>query len=134
MSLPVDAVADAVLSEMAPPAGYDDDIAMVIYRHQQAPFRIESEASAEQLVDIRHRLAAWLRAADVPEGLVADIVLAINEACTNSVEHAYRGHQLGHDAARGRSSQTARSARGSPTRGRGRHRPPNPATVGGAWC
>jgi anti-sigma regulatory factor (Ser/Thr protein kinase) len=27
--------------------------------------------------------------------LAADIVLVINEACTNCVEHAYRGHSVG---------------------------------------
>ncbi|OBG65733.1 MULTISPECIES: SpoIIE family protein phosphatase [unclassified Mycobacterium] len=88
-ALPLDSVADAVLRELAPPAGYDDDVAMVIYRHQQSPLRIETEASAERLVGIRHRLADWLNSAGVPEELAADIVLVVNEACTNCVEHAY---------------------------------------------
>ncbi|MEB3982761.1 SpoIIE family protein phosphatase [Mycobacterium sp. 663a-19] len=95
MTLPLDAVADAMLRELAPAAGYDDDVAMVIYRHGGAPLRIESIATADQLVDIRHRLGGWLRGADVPEELAADIVLVINEACTNCVEHAYRGHPVG---------------------------------------
>jgi PAS domain S-box-containing protein len=95
MTLPLDTVADAVLRELAPAAGYDDDVAMVIYRHRHAPLRLESDATADQLVNIRHRLAAWLRAADVPDVLAADIVLVVNEACTNSVEHAYRGHSVG---------------------------------------
>ncbi len=47
------------------------------------------------MADIRHRLAAWLRAADVADQLVADIVLVVNEACTNCVEHAYREHGVG---------------------------------------
>ena len=50
---------------------------------------------ADQLVGIRHRLADWLRAADVPDELAADIVLVVNEACTNCVEHAYPGHPSG---------------------------------------
>jgi PAS domain S-box-containing protein len=95
MKLPPDAVADAVLRELAPAAGYDDDVAMVIYRRQPAPLRIESEATADQLASIRHRLSEWLRAADVPDALVGDIVLVANEACTNCVEHAYRGHNVG---------------------------------------
>jgi PAS domain S-box-containing protein len=95
MKLPLDAVADAVLYELAPPAGYDDDVAMVIYRHQSAPLRIESEATADQLAGIRHRLCGWLRGAEVPDEISADIVLVVNEVCTNSIEHAYRGQAAG---------------------------------------
>ena len=95
MNLPVDAVADAVLAEMAPPAGYDDDIAIVIYRHPYAPLTIEMTAVAEQLSDVRHQFGAWLRAAAISEGTIADIILAVNEAAANSIEHAYRGHKPG---------------------------------------
>lgn len=94
-ALRLDSVADAVLRELAPPAGYDDDVAMVIYRHQESPLRIECEASAERLVGIRHRLADWLDSAGVPDELAADIVLVVNEACTNCVEHAYCGQPSG---------------------------------------
>lgn len=95
MSSPLDTVADVVLRELAPAGGYDDDVAMVIYRHQHTPLHIETGATPDQLVLIRHRLAAWLRAGGVPEDQVADIVLVVNEACTNCVEHAYRGFAAG---------------------------------------
>jgi anti-sigma regulatory factor (Ser/Thr protein kinase) len=93
--LPLDAIAETVVRTLAPSAGYDDDVAMVIYRHLPTQLRIESDAVAEQLFNVRHRLAAWLRTAEVPDGLAADIVLVVNEACTNCVEHAYRGHPIG---------------------------------------
>ncbi|OIN78280.1 SpoIIE family protein phosphatase [Mycobacterium malmoense] len=95
MKLPLDAVADAVLGKLAPAGGYDDDVAMVIYRHRPSLLRIETKATADQLANIRHRLTAWLRVADVPDALNADVVLVVNEACTNCVEHAYRGHRVG---------------------------------------
>ncbi len=95
MNLPVDGVADAALSAMAPPAGYDDDIAIVVYRQPYAPLVIEKASSADHLSDIRHQLATWMRAAAIPDGPVADVVLAVNEACANSIEHAYRGHKPG---------------------------------------
>ena len=95
VKLPLGAVPETVVRALAPASGYDDDVAMVIYRHQPTRLRIESEAVAEQLVNVRHRLAAWLRAVDVPDALAADIVLIVNEACTNCVEHAYRGHRVG---------------------------------------
>ena len=53
------------------------------------------EATAENLAPIRRALTSWLRDADVSELLSADIVLVISEACTNCVEHAYEGHELG---------------------------------------
>ena len=93
--LPLDSVADTVLRELAPETGYDDDVAMVIYRHGWLPLSIESAALATDLADIRHRLSDWLRTADVPAPLIADIVLVANEACTNCVEHAYRGQGVG---------------------------------------
>lgn len=95
MTSPLDTVADVVLRELAPTAGYDDDVAMVIYRHRQTPLRIETGATADQLVLIRHRLAGWLHAGGVTEDRAADIVLVVNEACTNCVEHAYRGFAAG---------------------------------------
>jgi anti-sigma regulatory factor (Ser/Thr protein kinase) len=95
MHLPVDALADAVLSEMAPPTGYDDDIAIVVYRQPYARLKIQKVAAAGQLSGVRHQLAAWLRTAAIPEGKIADIVLAVNEAAANSIEHAYRNHKPG---------------------------------------
>ncbi len=94
-TLPLDDVTEALLRELAPPAGYDDDVAMVIYRHQSAPLRIESPATADQLAGIRHRLGGWLRGAQVPDELSADIVLVVNEACTNCIEHAYGAGNAG---------------------------------------
>jgi anti-sigma regulatory factor (Ser/Thr protein kinase) len=91
----VDAVADAALSDMAPPGGYDDDIAIVVYRRPYPRLVIDDVAVAEQLGDIRHELATWMQAAGVPDGRIADIVLAVNEACANSIEHGYRGRKAG---------------------------------------
>lgn len=95
MNSPVDVVADAVLAELAPLGGYDDDVAILVYRRPYQPLVIETEASADKLADMRHRITAWMQAAAVPEDMATDIVLAVNEACANSIEHAYRGRQPG---------------------------------------
>ena len=95
LELPVDAVADAMLDKLAPALGYDDDVAIVLYRHPGSTFVIETAAVPALLSDIRNRLGDWLRCAEVPETLAADIVLVVNEACSNSAEHAYRGHEPG---------------------------------------
>jgi anti-sigma regulatory factor (Ser/Thr protein kinase) len=57
--------------------------------------RIEVPAAAERLAEIRRRLAVWLKPIGVSNSGIADIVLVVNEACTNCIEHAYRGIAAG---------------------------------------
>ncbi|MFF0543898.1 SpoIIE family protein phosphatase [Nocardia thailandica] len=83
-------VADTVLSRLRPEAGYDDDVAMVVYRQPPAPLRLDIPAEPGRLAALRRGLHRWFAAAAVPHDLAADLVAAANEACSNSVEHAYR--------------------------------------------
>ena len=92
---PAEVVADAVLSRLAPKNGFDDDVAIVVYRRPPAPLELDLIASPDQLSDIRGQLTAWLRATGIPDALAGDIVLVVNEACTNSIEHAYRDRKPG---------------------------------------
>lgn len=74
-----------------PPArGTTTHVAFEARPHQVDHLRFEVPATADRLAQIRRRLLAWLQPLGVPEAAVSDIVLAVNEACTNSVEHAYR--------------------------------------------
>ncbi|MCT7661645.1 ATP-binding protein [Mycobacterium deserti] len=57
--------------------------------------RIEVPATADRLADVRRRLSTWLEQVGVSGTGAADIVLAVNEACTNCVEHAYRDIDTG---------------------------------------
>ncbi|MFC6012120.1 SpoIIE family protein phosphatase [Nocardia lasii] len=93
-ALPRD-VADAVLSRLCPPAGYDDDVAMVVYRQPPEPLRLDIPAAATELAGLRRELYRWFATAAVPHDLAADLVAAANEACSNSVEHAYRDREPG---------------------------------------
>jgi PAS domain S-box-containing protein len=95
MNLTVDDVADAALRELAPPGGYDDDIAIVVYRRPYPPLAIHRIVDADHLGELRHQLAGWLHGAGVAEERVADIVLAVNEAVANSIEHGYQGRKPG---------------------------------------
>ena len=47
-------------------------------------------AHREQLPRLRDRMRRWLTRHNIPATLRADIVLAADEALSNSVEHAYR--------------------------------------------
>jgi PAS domain S-box-containing protein len=95
IEFPAEAVADAVLSGLAPSEGFDDDVAIVVYRRPPAPLRIGVPATPDQLSDIRGQLGRWLRATGIPDPLAGDIVLVVNEACTNSIEHGYRARTPG---------------------------------------
>lgn len=131
MTLPLDTVADEMLRELAPAGGYDDDVAMVIYRHHQTPLRIERDATADQLVRIRHRLADWLRAAHITGTWPPT-------SCWWSTRPApIASNTPTADSSRGRwwsrpASATAKCAPGSPITVRGRRRPPTRSTVGAA--
>ncbi|MBJ7337923.1 SpoIIE family protein phosphatase [Mycolicibacterium sp.] len=87
---PAEVVADVVLSRLAPTDGFDDDVAIVVYRRPPAPLEIDVVATPDQLSDVRGQLTRWLRATGIPDDLAGDIVLVVNEACTNSIEHGYR--------------------------------------------
>lgn len=57
--------------------------------------RIEVPALADRLAEIRRQLVSWLQRVGVSDTSAADIVLVVNEACTNCVEHAYRDIDAG---------------------------------------
>ena len=51
--------------------------------------RLSLPARAENIAVVRHVIGALLESLGVPERLVEDIRLAVTEACTNVVRHAY---------------------------------------------
>jgi anti-sigma regulatory factor (Ser/Thr protein kinase) len=58
-----------------------------------ADFQLTLPARAENIAVVRHALAALGDALDVPEPVMNDMRLAVTEACTNIVRHAYAGGQ-----------------------------------------
>jgi serine/threonine-protein kinase RsbW len=80
MSSPSDPGEKARTHEDTPPAG------------TRAPdgLRVTLPAVPVSASLARDRLRRWLRALRWPPGQLADIVLAVNEAVSNGVEHAYR--------------------------------------------
>jgi anti-sigma regulatory factor (Ser/Thr protein kinase) len=76
-------------------AGTTTGVAIETHPGPADAFRLEVPATADRLVDVRHRLLAWLEPIGISETAAADIVLVVNEACSNSVEHAYRDVDTG---------------------------------------
>jgi serine/threonine-protein kinase RsbW len=56
------------------------------------PLQVHLPADPAALREARARLAAWLAAADYPQEVCDDVVLAVGEALANSIEHAYSAH------------------------------------------
>jgi PAS domain S-box-containing protein len=84
-----DALADQVMSGMMPAAGFEDDVAVLIYRHPPAPLNVHvSAADPSCLAVIRARLRQWLPQAGIGDRDATDILIAIGEAAGNAFEHA----------------------------------------------
>ena len=87
-----DGVADHVMSVMMPAVGYDDDVAVLIYRHPPAPLTVQvSTDDSSCLAVIRASLRQWLPAASVNPREADDIMIAVGEAAANAFEHATVG-------------------------------------------
>ncbi len=79
------------VADLVPPEGVDDDVAVVALRNELVPteLRLELEADPAVLSRVRHMLRRWLRARGADELTTSEVVLAVNEACANAIEHAY---------------------------------------------
>ncbi len=84
-----DTVADQVMSGMMPPAGFEDDVAELIYRHPPDPLHLQVTTQEPScLAAIRARFRQWLPAAGISTQDSGDILIAVGEAAANSYEHA----------------------------------------------
>ncbi|MFJ8962416.1 SpoIIE family protein phosphatase [Lentzea sp. NPDC102401] len=81
-------LAGQIMAALAPEGGYDDDVAMLLYRHP-APLDMTFPAEPGQLGGARHALRTWLRQCGLSAKRAQSVLLAVGEACTNAVEHAY---------------------------------------------
>ncbi len=95
-----DAMADGVLSHLVPDDGPDDDVALLVARIGVSAAVVDVELPAEtaSLAMLRRDLLAWLSFAGADDEESGDIVLAVNEAAANAIEHAYPGGPAGGDA------------------------------------
>ena len=88
-SADVEDLATAIMTGMAPDGGYEDDVALVLYRHP-APLELTFPAESGQLAPVRATLRTWLSRCDLSHRTVQDVLVAAGEACANAVEHGHR--------------------------------------------
>ncbi|ANB04411.1 histidine kinase [Streptomyces ambofaciens] len=85
----VDELATHVMSQLAPSGGYDDDVALLLYRHP-APLEVAFPAESSQLAPVRKALRSWLAQCELPPHTVQNVLVAAGEACANAIEHGHR--------------------------------------------
>jgi PAS domain S-box-containing protein len=88
---------DHLTATLLPEGGADDDVAILTVRYvgnSPGAFRWRRPARASELGTMRRIMSAWLETAGVPRDDIALIAVAVSEAATNSIEHAY-GKQEG---------------------------------------
>ncbi|MEU0542086.1 SpoIIE family protein phosphatase [Nocardia sp. NPDC005978] len=82
-------LATAVLAGMTPDDGYEDDVALLLFR-QPAPLRLEFPAQGDNLADVRATLRDWLGRCGLEEEQAFNVLFSASEAVSNAIEHGHR--------------------------------------------
>lgn len=85
----LDDLANQIMSRLAPHGGYQDDVAMLLYRHP-APLEMDFPAHTSHLAHSRSALRSWLTRARVGPDQAHDMLVAAGEAVANAIEHGHR--------------------------------------------
>jgi PAS domain S-box-containing protein len=101
--------------------GADDDIALVMVRWIPAPLRVRLPAEPASLRTLRQQVTAWAARTGLSGDHAVDLHLALGEAATNAVEHAYPD---GHGHVTYEIARTATGPIGVAVEDTGRWRPP----------
>jgi anti-sigma regulatory factor (Ser/Thr protein kinase) len=86
-----EAACQTAFEALVPETGGRDDVAMVAIQHQEVPVELHMRlpAAPRTLAEIRRIVRRWLRERSADPRVITDITLAVNEAATNAIEHAY---------------------------------------------
>ncbi|MEV5432362.1 SpoIIE family protein phosphatase [Streptomyces sp. NPDC052701] len=85
----VEELATQIMRRLEPSGGYDDDVALLLYRHP-APLDVAFPAEPAQLAAVRRALRGWLDQCGLPLQTVQNVLVAAGEACANAIEHGHR--------------------------------------------
>ncbi|WP_410614749.1 SpoIIE family protein phosphatase [Amycolatopsis sp. lyj-109] len=88
-------LATTLMDRLRPADGYEDDVALLLYRRSVPALDFEFTAHPDHLASTRHWMRAWLHNAALEPDLAQDVLVAAGEACANAVEHAYRDDGTG---------------------------------------
>lgn len=85
----LDGLATHLMARLMSGGGYDDDVAVLLYRHP-GPLDVSFPAEAGQLAPVRGALRGWLERCGIPIHTVQSVLVAAGEACANAIEHGHR--------------------------------------------
>ena len=85
----LEGLADEIMSRLAPSGGYQDDVAVLLYR-QPAPLEVDIAADVNELASTRATLRGWLKRVGLEPEQTLDVLIAVGEAVANSIEHGHR--------------------------------------------
>jgi serine phosphatase RsbU (regulator of sigma subunit)/anti-sigma regulatory factor (Ser/Thr protein kinase) len=89
LTSPLDDLANQIMSRLAPSGGYQDDVALLLYRHP-APLELKFPAHVSNLGPTRKALRSWLTRARVDPDQAMNVLIAAGEAVANAIEHGHR--------------------------------------------
>jgi PAS domain S-box-containing protein len=90
-----DELCDLLLARVPDAGERDDDVAILCARLRAVHHLATIAAVPESLGGLRRTVDGWLAEAGVAGPDREDLVVAVNEAAANSIEHAYRGRRAG---------------------------------------
>ncbi|HTU88321.1 MAG TPA: SpoIIE family protein phosphatase [Solirubrobacteraceae bacterium] len=81
----------AAVADLVPVEGLRDDVAIVALQNSPVPSELHLRLPAEPrtLAQVRRILRRWLVERGGEEADVAEVTIAVSEACANAIEHAY---------------------------------------------
>jgi GAF domain-containing protein len=84
-------VCELAFDALVPVAGLRDDVAIVAVQNGDVPAALDMSLPADPavLASVRRVLRRWLSSRGAPDHVTREVTLAVGEACTNAIEHAY---------------------------------------------
>lgn len=82
-------LAALIMTRLAPDGGYQDDVALLLYR-QPAPLEMQLAPDVGELAPSRAALRGWLTRAGLNSEQTLDVLIATGEALANAIEHGHR--------------------------------------------
>ncbi|HWS35323.1 MAG TPA: SpoIIE family protein phosphatase [Actinoplanes sp.] len=89
LGTPIEDLATEIMDRLIPDNGYDDDVAVLLYRHP-GPLDLEFPAESGRLAPVRSALRGWLERCGIDPATTQNILVAAGEACANAIEHGHR--------------------------------------------